>query len=556
GSSNIAIFSDKKILSISNRLGHKRFHALFHRLDDSMSARARRDIRSTNPATSSGYFSTTMQIGVTIESIRTYCDCAFDLYFGHSLILTHCSQSISNLCIRYILSSIEMSSRKALSTIGAQNFVRKIQRSQPYIILDGGSFQPGHGTAWRLFQVALGRFTELVTSKETLLHAQAIFCRNVSCVQIEKLLTTEVARIAQALGINRAVYEDMNTDQCRRTFWVIYILEKTQCFACSRDSWQILNDSNISTPIPQIPETAFHGWDYFRALCRFSRLLSKAQIAVFSISATLLPSHIMVATIEELELELENWKDSIDEKYRPGHIFLQPDGLDSLSIGLKIKIAFHYYSASIALIRLKMNILSPDLKDSRLKSEMKLISACRSITELTRFIDSNLALIGMACGYFCRLELSSKDLFQTSALSDLEQIARDYIKQFETGGPTEAAESSMPPSCSTTQETGDGNAPHSNLSYPVSFKQEPPNFEIQNILIIPRFKLDASFELMQHLPQTHGDVDENMATAMHDDLSAPTFEPIFSEGVDLTNFFAGEMRDFFDASMMDLSLTQ
>lgn len=57
-----------------------------------------------------------------------------------------------------------------------------------------------------------------------------------ACVQIEKLLTTEAARIAQALGINRAIYEDTNTDECRRTFWVIYILEKTQCFACGRDS--------------------------------------------------------------------------------------------------------------------------------------------------------------------------------------------------------------------------------------------------------------------------------------------------------------------------------
>lgn len=36
----------------------------------------------------------------------------------------------------------------------------------------GGSFQSGQGAAWTLFQVALDMLPEILTSKETLVHAQ------------------------------------------------------------------------------------------------------------------------------------------------------------------------------------------------------------------------------------------------------------------------------------------------------------------------------------------------------------------------------------------------
>ena len=44
---------------------------------------------------------------------------------------------------------------------------------------------------------------------------------------------------------------------------------------------------------------------------------------------------------------------------------------------------------------------------------------------------TNLALLGVASGYFSRVEISSKDTLQTSLLSELGQIARDYIKTAE-----------------------------------------------------------------------------------------------------------------------------
>lgn len=57
------------------------------------------------------------------------------------------------------------------------------------------------------------------------------------------MLTAEVARMAQSIGINKAVYRGQNQLECRRTFWVVYILEKLMSFACSRTSVSFITPS-------------------------------------------------------------------------------------------------------------------------------------------------------------------------------------------------------------------------------------------------------------------------------------------------------------------------
>ena len=56
------------------------------------------------------------------------------------------------------------------------------------------------------------------------------------------MLTAEAARIAQLLGFNKAICQEENEATCHRTFWVVYILEKTMCFACSKASVSLLPD--------------------------------------------------------------------------------------------------------------------------------------------------------------------------------------------------------------------------------------------------------------------------------------------------------------------------
>lgn len=110
------------------------------------------------------------------------------------------------------------------------------------------------------------------------------------------------------------------------------------------------------------------------------------QKEVFSISATLLPRTILIAIVEQLEEDLESWKESINKDYRPGHAYLLSGMLDLCSIELKIRISFHYYSAVIALARLKINILPAQYTSIGKESEDKLLNSCGSIIELTRLV--------------------------------------------------------------------------------------------------------------------------------------------------------------------------
>lgn len=63
---------------------------------------------------------------------------------------------------------------------------------------------------------------------------QAVFSATASAFQFEPLMLSEAAVMAQSLGYNRSngPYEDMQ----RRTFWVLYFMEKVSCFITGKVS--------------------------------------------------------------------------------------------------------------------------------------------------------------------------------------------------------------------------------------------------------------------------------------------------------------------------------
>ena len=75
---------------------------------------------------------------------------------------------------------------------------------------------------------------------------------------------------------------------------------------------------------------------------------------------------------------------------------------------------------------------------------------------------------------------------------------------------------------------------------------------MERILTILNVQAHESLQPMQGPPQEHRSGEEFLSEAIHGDLSTLAFEPAFADGVDLTSFFAAEMRDFFDASAMDI----
>lgn len=77
-------------------------------------------------------------------------------------------------------------------------------------------------------------------------------------------------------------------------------------------------------------------------------------------------------------------------------------------------------------------------------------------------------------------------------------------------------------------------------------------FERGDILTAFNFQANSSLPSLEDLTEAHENINETMLAAIHGDLNAMAFEPAFADGVDLTSFFAAEMRGLFDASAMDL----
>ncbi|GFF53867.1 hypothetical protein IFM51744_08216 [Aspergillus udagawae] len=460
GSSGIAFFSDRRIASISERLGHRKFVDLIDKLANTINMRMNR----TSPPSSAPlkYFTPAAPVQLSVEAKKLYVAA----YFQH---------------IHPIYPFID---RREFEYNAYNTQLGEILRTNvPFSALyhtvlalgcqyhRGGSFEPGSGTSWELYQVALGLFPEILVPREALLNIQAvtamaIFAHSSCGVQISHMLTTEAARMAQSSSLSRAVCDTENVAAYQRTFWVTYILEKTLSFACGRPS--VLVDADIGTPVPYAPEAIFGTFDWFLAMCRFSRLLSNACVSLFSISTTLVPASALHAAIDAYLLELEGWRESVPEEFRPGNFFPPSKMSDDTYISMALRLSYHYYSAVIALSRLRLNLPPANFYQQVTESKNALLAACSRIIELTRYIDlesytpiwvmlsvpmsasfilfdfivhnpthpdtkRNLPLLSIAAGYFCHLEYASGGTLPTSLLSGMASIARDFIRDTEYG---------------------------------------------------------------------------------------------------------------------------
>ncbi|KFY09158.1 hypothetical protein V491_08377 [Pseudogymnoascus sp. VKM F-3775] len=453
GSSGIAFFSKRRIASISNRLGHTKLEKTMETLTTGLSSRMN---ASSYPfATAQRHKTPSALSQISEESTKSYVSAYFSHI--HPVYPFLVQQSFEDKAFHPDLSQF-LEDSLPFSTLYHTILALGCQYR------GGGSFEPKSGTAWKLYEVALGSLSEILVLKESLLSVQAIFAQDSSCVQIGNMLTAEVARMAQSIGINKAVYQGQNELECQRTFWVVYILEKLMSFACSRTS--ALSDCDIGTPIIEIPEAIFSGFDWFYSMARFSRLISKAYDTLFSITATLAAADETQAAINTFNIELEHWRSSIPEDFRPGNSLDALKFPDGNLMAVILRVHYHYYSVVIALSRLGLNVQREETSHS-VESKKALLNAARVIVELTRYIDieaytpiwilgsmpltalfilfdfivynpthsetrRNLSLLGAGAGYFCRIEFASDGALQTSLLLDLAHIARDYVQGVES----------------------------------------------------------------------------------------------------------------------------
>ncbi|KAJ6064644.1 hypothetical protein N7499_013324 [Penicillium canescens] len=346
---------------------------------------------------------------------------------------------------------------------------------------EGGTWEPGKGEAWELFQVALGLIADILLPREHLIGLQAlvamsIFAMNTCCLQIDEVLITEAARMAQGLRYHKSIgnEEEPYTATCRRTFWVIYYMEKHMCFHGQVNS--IIADYDIGCPIPDAPEAMYGDFNWFLSTICFSRILSQAYASLFSVSATMNSLESYYSAIDQIEGRLERWRMAIPENFRPG---LHPQFVTFSDPATKMPAMythFRYYSLVIALARLTLYLSANESSPRTEENKRALMTAARMVIELIQFVDTaphtpifilsimplvaifilfdfvvhnprhaetrdNLSLLEVAAGHFSLQEYKSKGVMPSSLVGEFAHIARQYVRDVEVKA---QAQSSMP----------------------------------------------------------------------------------------------------------------
>ncbi|KAJ9156664.1 Fungal specific transcription factor [Pleurostoma richardsiae] len=329
----------------------------------------------------------------------------------------------------------------------------------------GGSFELGRGRAWELFLVSMSYVADIQCLGDSLtmlqaLTAMSIFAMNACYLQVDHTLLSEVTRMALRLRYHKSTI-DGSQAACRRTFWVIYHMEKHDSFQARSAS--VIADYDIGCPIPSVPESTFGEYNWFLSSIRFSRILSFAYESLFSLTASTRPAGSQLIVIDHVRNILEQWRESIPVEFRPQQPLHRPHLVDPKTKQVALSTQYYYYHLVIALERLTLH-LGGENGTKRQESKRKLLGAARTVIELTRFIDvepytpifilgimplsalfilfdfvihnpfhsdtrSNLTLLDVASGHFSLLEHVSAGLLPGNHLSEFAHIARQYVQE-------------------------------------------------------------------------------------------------------------------------------
>jgi hypothetical protein len=225
-SSSLAFFTERRINSLSQRLGNDRLSELVETIESIIRSRILAEGPSSISLVTFGKPSDIER--VSVDKIRLYVDTYF--YQLHPIYPFLDRKQFEDKVFGPNLSEI-LTSSCAFSALYHTILALGCQYHE------GGAFDPGNGRAWKLFQVSLGLVSDILIPREALMSLQAlvamsIFAMTTCCLQIDEILLMEAARMAQGLGYHSAlsIGDQQYKDTCHRTFWVIYYMEKQMCF--------------------------------------------------------------------------------------------------------------------------------------------------------------------------------------------------------------------------------------------------------------------------------------------------------------------------------------
>ncbi|KAF4976125.1 hypothetical protein FZEAL_7144 [Fusarium zealandicum] len=324
-----------------------------------------------------------------------------------------------------------------------------------------GSFVPHTGQAWDLFQVSLGKLSEILAPPVTVVNLQAligmsIFAMNACCLQLDQTLISEAARMAQALKYHKSSNSDASQ---LKAFWTVYFMEKLSGFSECQGS--LLVDEDIGCVIPAAPESAFGDYDWFTSAIRLARISSIAYSSLFSVSASSKCKAALATATARVRYLLDGWRMSVPPQFRPGEAIRHDDDLTPSTKLVLLQTHYAYYNIVFALERLAIYVDREEVKGHE-ESKTNLMSAARSVVELIVFVDfephlpifisgimplsalfilfdfiihnprhtrteENLVLLDTVSRYFAIVDSISRGALPGSIISEFASIARQFV---------------------------------------------------------------------------------------------------------------------------------
>ncbi|KAF5517771.1 hypothetical protein CGCA056_v011005 [Colletotrichum aenigma] len=209
----------------------------------------------------------------------------------------------------------------------------------------------------------------------------SVFCMNACYLQVEHSILAEATRMALALRYHKSAL-DGGQAVCRRTFWVIYHLEKQYSFQARQSPG--IADYDVGCPVPNVPESTFGEYNWSSR--RFGRVLSVAYEQMLSITALTRDTQILLSAISRVRGMLEGWRQSVPVDFRPKEQLNKQRLTGPRTKQIALSTQLYYFHSVIALERMSLQ-LDADGGQRQQESRKDLLQAARTVIELTRYID-------------------------------------------------------------------------------------------------------------------------------------------------------------------------
>ncbi|KAM0526671.1 hypothetical protein ACHAPS_003555 [Verticillium nonalfalfae] len=423
-SCGLAFFSEQRVASLTSRMGSAHLRELIEKLDNIIVERL--SLTRPSPWTRIQFMKPPKGPQVTSDEARDYIRAYFEnLHPVYPFLDRDIFETKAfSPQLPHVLDQNPIFSAlyHAVLALGSQFFRQ-------------GTYSPGTGKSWELFQVSLGHMAEIILPRESLENVQAItamsiYALNACCLQIDDALVAHAARMAIVLRYHRS--SAAQSDQAR-VFWVIYALEKQQCLLSRCSS--MIPDEDIACPAPSTPESVVGAYNAFLTFVRIGRISSVAYQSLFSISAAQKSAPVLQAAIVHMRGLLEEWRMGIPAAFRP----CEPANFDALTDASTrlavLQTHYLYLGLIISIERLTLH-LDKERGAASQRSRVNLMNAARTIVDLSRYIELE-PYVPVAM-----IDFASKGALPGRVIPEFAQIAREYFIKVQTQGITEAERAS------------------------------------------------------------------------------------------------------------------